>query len=105
MTILENIVGLVIAQMRWGETDELIKSHSQYLALGDTPQVRQATYRALFDTHVGEQSLSEIRESLNQCRVLGSEIFKDQIEHTLARRIRPGKAGRPKKLQSDSCFE
>ncbi len=80
-----------------GETDELIKPHSRYLALGESPQVRQATYRALFNTHVGEQSLSEIRESLNQCRVLGREIFKDQIEQALARRVRPGKAGRPKK--------
>ncbi len=55
----------------------------------------------MFDTHVDEHSLSVIRESLNQCRVLGSEIFKDQIEHELKRRVRPGKPGRPKKHQSD----
>ena len=86
------------------ETDVLIKSHPQYLR-----QVRQATYRALFDTHVDEHSLSairiRIRESLNQCRALGSEIFNDQIEHALARCVRPGKSGRPKKLQSAPCFD
>ena len=38
---------------------------------------------------------------LNQCRVLGSKIFKAQIEHALARRVRPGKSERPKKLQFD----
>jgi putative transposase len=80
-----------------GETDELLTPHPQYLALGTIPQERQRTYRALFDTHVDEHSLSAIRESLNQCRVLGSEIFKDQIEHELKRRVRPGKPGRPKK--------
>ena len=40
--------------------------------------------------------LQEIRESLNQCRVLGSERFKDEIEAALSRRVRPGKPGRPK---------
>ena len=80
-----------------GEADELITPHAQYLALEASAQLRQATYRALFDTHVDEANISEIRDSLNQCRVLGSEIFKDQIEHVLARRVRPGKAGRPRK--------
>ena len=72
--------------------------HCKTWCLFASPQVRQATYRALFDTHVDEHSLSAIRESLNQCRVLGSEIFKDQIEHALARRVRPGKSGRPKRI-------
>ncbi len=84
-----------------GETDVLIKPHPQYLALGDTSQIRQTEYRALFDTHIDGHSLAVIRESLNQCRVLGSESFKDQIEHALARRVRPGKAGRPRKTQPD----
>ena len=84
-----------------GEVDELLKPHPLYLALGVSPQARQATYRALFDAHIDEHSLLAIRESLNQCRVLGSERFKDQIEHALSRRVRPGKPGRPKKPQSD----
>ncbi len=87
-----------------GETDVLLKPHPLDLALGASPQVRQTTYRALFDTDVDEHSLSAIRESLNHCRVLGSEIFKDQIEHALARRVRPGILDVPKKHQSDPCF-
>jgi REP element-mobilizing transposase RayT len=33
---------------------------------------------------------------LNQCRVLGSERFKDEIEAALSRRVRPANPGRPK---------
>jgi len=40
--------------------------------------------------------LQEIRESVNQCRVLGGERFNDVIEAALLRRVRPGKVGRPK---------
>ncbi len=80
----------------FGEADELLQPHPLYLALGVSPQTRQETYRALFDTHIDEHCLSAIRESLNQCRVLGSETFKDQIEHALNRRVRAGKPGRPK---------
>jgi len=32
-------------------------------------------------------------DSLNQCRALGSERFKDEIEAALRRKIRAGKAG------------
>jgi len=46
---------------------------------------------------LGQDALREIRDGLNQCRVLGSERFKDEIERALQRRVRPGKAGRPKK--------
>ena len=65
--------------------------------MGASEQVRQETYRALFDAHVNKHSLLAIRESLNQCRVLGSETFKDQTKHALSRRVRPGMLGRPKK--------
>ena len=80
-----------------GEQDEVLTPHPQYLALGDDPPARQQAYRALFNTHIDKRSLSAIRESLAQCGVLGSEAFKDQVEYALARRLRPGKAGRPRK--------
>ena len=61
-------------------------------------QERQTAYRALFQHHLDENLLQEIRATLNQCRVLGTERFKDAMEATLARRVRPGKPGRPRKL-------
>lgn len=77
--------------------DSLISDHAQYLALGRTAAERQAAYRDLFRTHLDEPMLSTIRTTTNQCLILGSERFKDQIEQALSRRVRPGKAGRPRK--------
>ena len=37
---------------------------------------------------------------LNQCRVLGSERFTDEIEALLSRRVRAAKAGRPKQRRN-----
>lgn len=42
-----------------------------------------------------------IRREVNRSGVLGGERFKEEIEAALARRVRPGKAGRPK-AQSDT---
>jgi putative transposase len=74
----------------------LITDHSVYLALGRTKEERHEAYRGLFRDPLDPARLQEIRESLNQCRVLGGERFKDQIEAALSRRVRPAKAGRPK---------
>jgi len=81
----------------WGESDPVITDHERYLALGRTPHERQVAYGALFHPAIVEGVLQEIRSTVHQCRVLGSERFKDVIERVLARRIRPGKAGRQRK--------
>ncbi len=84
---------------RWhacGEPDTVIADHDLYQALGHTPHERQVAYRAMFHPAIAEGVLQEIRTTVHQCRVLGSERFKDVIERVLARRIRPGKAGRPR---------
>lgn len=88
-----------------GATDEIITPHPQYRALGTSAQQRQAAYRGLFDAHIQPRSLAAIRDSLNQCRVYGSDRFKDQIEFALSRRVRPGKAGRPRKQKDDGKGE
>jgi hypothetical protein len=46
---------------------------------------------------VDDDALNTIRESLNRELITGSERFKDKIEATLNRRVRPGQAGRPRK--------
>lgn len=77
--------------------DALISDHDRYLALGPTPAERCAAYGALFSDPLDDAQLSAIGLTANQCLVLGSEQFKDQIERTLARKVRHGKAGRPRK--------
>jgi len=85
---------------RWhagGQPDPIITDHALYLALGCTPQERHTAYRALCQEHLHQSLLQEIRGTGHQSRVLGTESFKDTIEAALARRVRPGKAGRPRK--------
>jgi putative transposase len=88
---------------RWhalGHLDAVITDHVLYLALGRTPPERQRAYQALFQGQIQPSLLQEIRTTLQQGRVLGTERFKDTIETALARRVRPGKVGRPRKVQS-----
>jgi putative transposase len=80
-----------------GQADELIRDHSCYLALGIINETREAAYKALFRNQVDEASLKAIREAVNSGTVLGSERFKDEIEAMLARSVRLGAPGRPRK--------
>jgi putative transposase len=85
---------------RWhagGQLDPVITDHVLYLALGRTSQERFTAYRALCQEHLHQNLLQEIRTTGHQSRVLGAESFKDAIEAALACRVRPGKAGRPRK--------
>ena len=63
-----------------GRGDSLIVDHAGYQALGESITVRCAAYRSLFEHAIGKDMLSTIRSSLNECRVLGDERFKDQVE-------------------------
>ena len=85
-----------------GQADELIKDHFCYLALGATDKIRQAAYQALFHYQMDDASLKAIRESANSGTALGSERFKDEIEATLARSVRLGTPGRPRKKGIDA---
>ena len=80
-----------------GEPSEVVVDHPLYEALGATPEDRAAAYRELVESGMDDRLLRVIRESLNQCRVLGSDRFKDDIEITLRRPVRAAKRGRPKR--------
>ncbi len=76
--------------------DEVISEHRLYRRLGKTAEERQAAYRQLFKSHLGEAVLEEIREATNKAWVLGGERFKDKIETLAQRRTRPLPKGRPR---------
>ena len=80
-----------------GQPNDLLKAHSCYLALGENGEARQCAYRELFQSQVDDESLKAIRESANSGLALGGERFKDQVEALLARSVRAGNPGRPKK--------
>ena len=69
-----------------GHTDPLITPHLMYTMLGSDETTRQAHYRSLFDAHIDQKSLEQIREATNKAWVLGSEYFKQKIAQQLNRR-------------------
>ena len=86
-----------------GLKSRLCQPHPQYLALGATPRERQARYRALFEPHVEESLMLDIRRSINQGLALGSEEYKQQIERSGGRRQSHLKHG-PKSNPEDQGF-
>jgi putative transposase len=85
---------------RWhaqGEPDKLVTDHALYLALGKNRPKRQAAYRALFKSHIGEATLTAIREATNKSWVLGTGRFHEEIAAAVNRRVAPLPKGRPKK--------
>ncbi len=79
-----------------GESNVLVTDHALYQALGRTPEVRQAAYRALFKAHLSEVDVVAIREATNKAWALGSEQFKAQIAAVSERRVLPMQRGRPR---------
>jgi putative transposase len=75
--------------------DALIEGHPIYFELGLNESVRQTAYRELFKGHINNDTLHEIRESLNHELVLGRSYFKDKIEEITNRQTRLGTPGRP----------
>jgi putative transposase len=75
--------------------DSLIESHPGYLELGLNAAMRQAAYRELFENNLNNDTLHDIRESLNHELVLGRSYFKDKIEEITNRQVRMGVPGRP----------
>ena len=72
-----------------GNYDNLITPHRLYLALDNDSTSRQTAYSGLFETHIDEKTLAEIRYTTQKGWILGNNRFKDRIERTLQRRTRP----------------
>lgn len=78
-----------------GKQIQIHSPHAEYLKLGNEGINRQRSYRALFDGHIGNGQIQDIRDAVNKGMALGDGRFKDEIEHLHGRRIRPAKMGRP----------
>ena len=79
-----------------------ITGHDLYQCQATDALGRRQNYRELFTNGLDNELIHEIRQTVNSCLVLGNDRFKDEIERQLKRRVRPGKAGRPRrKSQSD----
>jgi putative transposase len=87
-----------------GISSSVIRDHPLYRALGMTPEARALAYRELFRRPITEQEIAEIRTSWKKGLVLGADSFKDEIERIVARHVRPGRSGRPRKTQGGGAI-
>jgi len=78
-----------------GCEDTVIQDHPQYLKLGATQRERQPAYHELFSQPSYDRVPAETGTSTNRGFALDGNRFNDRIEQ-LARRVRPGSAGRPR---------
>ncbi|GAC1406381.1 MAG: transposase [Burkholderiaceae bacterium] len=78
--------------------DPLISEHAVYWALGNTPFAREAAYRHLSDQEMSTEVMAAITDSTLKGWAIGTEEFKSSLEKQANMRVRPSKAGRPRKL-------
>lgn len=83
-----------------GLHDKLLTPHPMFLALGGTDGERQVAYTALFEAHLDEKTLDEVRATLNKAWVLGSEHFRNKIAAQLNRRTSPLPKGGDRKTEA-----
>ncbi len=83
-----------------GENNPLVRPHQHYLELGSTGTERLENYRSLFETHIPERTLEEIRQATNRAWVLASGRFKEKIERQMNRRLTPKARGGDRKSKA-----
>jgi len=82
-----------------GKADALVTPSLEYTQLGSDEMERQANYGQLFDQHLADTDVNEIREATNKAWVLGRDRFKQQIQQLLARRVDPAPRGGDRKSE------
>jgi len=79
-----------------GLESKLLTPHPLYLQLGKTKPQQFSRYRELFQPHIDDELLIDIRYALNKGLVLGTDRFKAEVEELTGRRVQPMKRGRPR---------
>ena len=87
-----------------GRINSLIEEHPVYIELGKMTELRQQAYRELFRHHIDNDTLHEIRDSLNHELVLGRSYFKDKIKEITQRQTCLGQPGRPKIEEEEGVY-
>ena len=80
-----------------GVNDKLVSQHKVYLTLGLSTGSRLKYYRALFEDHIDDDVLSNIRKSCNTGTPLGNDYFRDKVEQKLKCKVGYMHRGRPSK--------
>lgn len=79
--------------------DRLLTPPVQYWALGNTPFAREAAYAALVQSGNSAQEQASLTNSALGGWVLGEPDFLETLQKLTTRRLMPGQAGRPRRVQ------
>ena len=80
-----------------GVESDLQTQHAIYKGLALNKSDRLIAYRSLFEAHVSNELLTEIRTCVNRSLALGDNRFKQEIEALTKQRVTARKVGRPVK--------
>lgn len=83
-----------------GKSNKLVTPHLEYRRLGAKAIERQAAYHHLFQEHISETTLDQIREATNKAWVLGSDRFKQRVQKQLDRAVQSAGHGGDRKSKS-----
>jgi putative transposase len=78
-------------------SDKLVSPHALFWSLGNTPFAREAAYSGLVQQGLASSQKEQLTASALSGWVLGSTTFVADLQQVTARRLAPGKAGRPPK--------
>ncbi|MET3130354.1 putative transposase [Oxalobacteraceae bacterium GrIS 1.11] len=75
--------------------DPVITDHPLYWELGNTPFDREAAYSRLAEQALPFDAIQCVEQAVLKGWPLGSDHFKQTLEHRLKRQVMPAKRGRP----------
>lgn len=82
--------------------DPLIADHPLYWALGNTPFEREAAYRHLMERGMSSNEIARLERAVQAEWALGSDVFRQDLERRVQRRVGPARRGRPPKNDSEA---
>ena len=83
------------------KADSLISTHPLYMALGKTHQSRLTAYKSLFNAHLDQGVIEDIRAAWQTGTPLGNDYFRQRIENKLKCKVGQARRGRPYKKTDD----
>jgi putative transposase len=71
-----------------GALNTIIHFHDEYLALGNTNEIRKNAYQQLFEVPISQKQISDIREATNKAWVLSEESYETNFEQMIGRQAK-----------------
>lgn len=80
-----------------GRPDDLLDNDPWYVSLGNTKDERAQAYSDWLETSVAGHEWEQIRNAMQEERVVGSDSFQEEIGSRVGRRLKGETRGRPKR--------